>query len=226
MTTYPGAIDEFRNTENIQGVEYKPADTTTVFAEDTNAHSSAIVAIEATLGVNPAGEFETVADRLNAGSGGGGAWELIYDETISGGGIELFANNLDLQADKIYEIYFGSVCPNETTRITFHGSTEIFMGWQGSKIDGGGWAYQSAPPYISHPSLGAGAGKLTITTTPNGSANAQLGFNLGNQRAYDFRGSDLNYYSGGVNLTGVKLRTNTDYNLGNGSYLRVFRRAS
>lgn len=69
MSTYPGAVDEFRNTTNIQGVEYNPDDTTTVFAEDTNSHSSAIVAIEQTLGVDPAGDFETVADRLDAASG-------------------------------------------------------------------------------------------------------------------------------------------------------------
>lgn len=69
MSIYPGAIDEFRNTANIQGVVYNPDDQTTVFAEDTNAHSDAIIAIEQTLGTNPAGDFETVADRLDAASG-------------------------------------------------------------------------------------------------------------------------------------------------------------
>lgn len=66
MSTYPGEIDEFRNTENLPGVEYDAADTKTVYAEDTNNHSSAIVAIESTLGVNPAGDAESVADRLDA----------------------------------------------------------------------------------------------------------------------------------------------------------------
>lgn len=66
MSTYPGEIDEFRYTTNLPGVEYNPADTKTVYAEDTNNHSSAIVAIESTLGVNPAGDAESVADRLNA----------------------------------------------------------------------------------------------------------------------------------------------------------------
>lgn len=65
MSTYPGAIDEFRNTTNLPGVEYNAADTATVFAEDTNDHSSAIVAIEQALGVEPTGDFESVADRLN-----------------------------------------------------------------------------------------------------------------------------------------------------------------
>lgn len=81
MSIYPGAIDEFRDTANIQGVEYNPADTTTVFAEDTNAHSSAIVAIETTLGENPAGAFETVADRLDAASGSSLPVGAIYTTT-------------------------------------------------------------------------------------------------------------------------------------------------
>jgi len=81
MSTYPGAIDEFRNTENIPGVEYNPEDTTTVFAEDTNNQSSAIVAIESTLGVNPAGAFETVADRLDAASGSSLPVGAVYTTT-------------------------------------------------------------------------------------------------------------------------------------------------
>lgn len=71
MSTYPGEIDEFRNTENLPGVEYNAADTKTVYAEDTNNHSDAIVAIESTLGINPAGDFESVADRLDNIGGGG-----------------------------------------------------------------------------------------------------------------------------------------------------------
>lgn len=66
MTTYPGAIDEFRTTQNIPGILYDPDDTKTVFAEDTNNHSTAIVAIETELGTNPAGASATVADRMNA----------------------------------------------------------------------------------------------------------------------------------------------------------------
>lgn len=66
MTIYPGAIDEFRTAQNIPGVLYDPADTKTVFAEDTNNHSDAIVAIENELGTNPAGAFADVASRLEA----------------------------------------------------------------------------------------------------------------------------------------------------------------
>lgn len=108
MSTYPGEIDEFRNTENLPGVEYDPADTKTVYAEDTNNHSDAIMAIESTLGVNPAGSFETVADRLDDMDGNTlpvgavytttagddetqpafpGEWECIATGTIVGGKI-------------------------------------------------------------------------------------------------------------------------------------------
>lgn len=65
MTIYPGAIDEFRTTQNIPGILYDAADTKTVFAEDTNNHSDAIVAIENELGTNPAGAFANVASRLD-----------------------------------------------------------------------------------------------------------------------------------------------------------------
>lgn len=65
MTNYPGAIDEFRVTQNIPGVLYNADDTKTVFAEDTNNHSDAIVAIETELGTNPAGAFATVDSRLD-----------------------------------------------------------------------------------------------------------------------------------------------------------------
>lgn len=65
MTTYPGAIDEFRVTQNLPGILYDAADTKTVYAEDTNNHSDAIVAIETELGTNPSGASATVVDRLN-----------------------------------------------------------------------------------------------------------------------------------------------------------------
>lgn len=64
MSVYPADIDSFRTVENLPGVEYDPADTKTVFAQDANNHSDAIIAIEATLGENPQGSFDTLVDRL------------------------------------------------------------------------------------------------------------------------------------------------------------------
>lgn len=66
MSNYPGAIDEFRATQNLPGVLYNELDQTTVYAEDTNSHSEAIVAIQTTLGLEPASAYPTVADRLDA----------------------------------------------------------------------------------------------------------------------------------------------------------------
>lgn len=65
MTNYPGAIDEFRTTQNLPGIFYDETDKTTVYAEDTNNHSAAIIAIEETLGTDPAGTFDTVDGRLD-----------------------------------------------------------------------------------------------------------------------------------------------------------------
>lgn len=65
MSDYPGAIDEFRVTQNLPGILYNAEDTKTVFAEDTNNHSNAIIAIEETLGVDPAGSAPSVVDRLD-----------------------------------------------------------------------------------------------------------------------------------------------------------------
>ena len=48
MSDYPGAIDEFRVTQNLPGILYNAEDTKTVFAEDTNNHSNAIIAVSYT----------------------------------------------------------------------------------------------------------------------------------------------------------------------------------
>lgn len=65
MSNYPGAIDEFRTTQNLPGILYDETDTTTVYAEDSNNATSAIVAIETELGTNPSGASATVAGRLD-----------------------------------------------------------------------------------------------------------------------------------------------------------------
>lgn len=46
MSIYPTANDSFRTAVNLPGLVYNPLDTKTLFAEDFNALSSAIVAIE------------------------------------------------------------------------------------------------------------------------------------------------------------------------------------
>lgn len=64
MSVYPGAYDEFREVENLPGIVYNPADKKTVFAEDTSNSFDAIAAIEDTLGLNPQGDAENVANRI------------------------------------------------------------------------------------------------------------------------------------------------------------------
>lgn len=66
MSNYPGAIDEFRTAQNLPGILYDETDTTTVYAEDSNNATSAIVAIETELGTNPSGASATVGGRLDA----------------------------------------------------------------------------------------------------------------------------------------------------------------
>lgn len=224
MVKYPSEIFTGREIANLPGIEYKEEDKTTIFAEDVGGLNAEVHAIESTLGVNPQGEFDTVADRLAAGGGGGGAWELIYDETVALGQPYLEATGLDLESDKIYEIYFSVFSPDETTRFDFAGSSPIFFGWNGERIEAGSWTFQISPPWLSHQSVGPGTGKLTLTTMYNGTAAADLSYTIGNQRSYRFQGSDTNWYSGGLNLTSIKLRTNTDYNLSAGSYMRIFRK--
>jgi hypothetical protein len=71
MATFPGAIATFRTMVNRVGVVYDALKTKVIYAEDLNKHSEEINAIETTLGVNPQGGYTDVAERLDAGVGGG-----------------------------------------------------------------------------------------------------------------------------------------------------------
>lgn len=66
MADFPSSIFDPRTVENLPGVSYDAADTQTLYAEDINAATAEIVAIEETLGENPEGSFDTVAERLDA----------------------------------------------------------------------------------------------------------------------------------------------------------------
>lgn len=85
---YPGAVDSFRTLTNVPGVTYAEEESTVVFAEDSIQRSDAIVAIETTLGINPQGDSDTVADRIQAiedGGGGGGGDGLPYTDDGTNG---------------------------------------------------------------------------------------------------------------------------------------------
>ena len=65
MSGYPDAIDSFRTVENLPEVTYDEDDTKTIFAEDINNLTSAVVAIQTTLGENPEGGTTDVVNRLD-----------------------------------------------------------------------------------------------------------------------------------------------------------------
>lgn len=74
MADYPGSIFDPRTVENLPGIVFDAAETKTMFAEDLNDGNAEIVAIEETLGLNPQGAYDTVAERLDAMPSGGGTW--------------------------------------------------------------------------------------------------------------------------------------------------------
>ncbi len=66
MADFPSSIFEPRELDNLEGIDYVPEDTKTIFAEDVNKPNAEIVAIEETLGTNPQGAYDTVKDWLTA----------------------------------------------------------------------------------------------------------------------------------------------------------------
>lgn len=72
-TDYPGALDTFTNPAPTDGMNLPS------HAEQHANANDAIAAIQAELGTNPSGSYDTVKDRLAAlaGGGGGGAGGLV-----------------------------------------------------------------------------------------------------------------------------------------------------
>ena len=77
MATYPGGIFDPRIVENLPTIVFDAGETTTLFAEDTNDTNAEIVAIEETLGINPQGAYDSVAERLDNLPSGGGTWVKV-----------------------------------------------------------------------------------------------------------------------------------------------------
>lgn len=226
MTIYPGAIDEFRTTQNIPGVLYDAADTKTVFAEDTNNHSDAIVAIEETLGENPQGDYPTVADRLAASGGGGGAWEQIFHYVATGSENEIEFDGLDLQADEQYEVYFSVACDYATSILELYGVYLLTMSWNGLRCDSGSVDFQTGIPFLSHQSLGPGTGKLELRKMHNGSTTGWLEYIVGAGRNYRLMGADSGWYVGGANLTKLKFKCNSSELFKAGSYITILKKVA
>lgn len=78
MANYPTGIWVPRDTENLPGITYDPADKKNMFAEDFSIPADEIVAIETILGVNPSNGYPTVADWIAAVQALiGGGWTLL-----------------------------------------------------------------------------------------------------------------------------------------------------
>lgn len=106
MADYPNAIYEQRELENLPGLEYDANNKKTLYAEDMRGLGDEVTAIETTLGINPEGEYATVAERLDNSGGGGGNWELIFNETTTTDLDYFDITGLDLNADERYKFYF------------------------------------------------------------------------------------------------------------------------
>jgi len=72
MADFPDSIYSPRTKENVEGVEYDPDETNTLFAEDVEKDDDEIVAIETILGTLPSGEYNTVREWLEALEAAGG----------------------------------------------------------------------------------------------------------------------------------------------------------
>ena len=106
---YPGAIKTFREIEDLPGVVYEPDQKTTIFAKDTTDISDEVVAIEQTLGTNPNGEYETVADRLD--DMGGGGTSFIYEKVILSEPTNIFSFSTEISMDTMRYLRFRCIFP-------------------------------------------------------------------------------------------------------------------
>lgn len=91
MADYPGSIYDPREVENLPTIAFDADETTTLFAEDTNGANAEIVAIEETVGVNPQGSYDTVAERLDD--------LAIADDVVPYTGA---AHNVDLGTNELF----------------------------------------------------------------------------------------------------------------------------
>lgn len=224
MTTYPGAIDEFRTVENLPGVTYDEDDTKTVFAEDTNNLADAVVAIETTLGTNPEGDFSTVADRLATLGGGGGAWEFVAEDVASGSDNEIYIDGLDIATDEAYLVFFSVQNSSNTTQLELYGTSFITPSMWGQRYEPGGSTTQSGLYFISHQSLGPGVGSLLLQKTPNGAIAADLNYSIGSSRSYRMQGMFGNWTGTPDNLDKIRIKGDSSSALDAGSRIAVYRR--
>lgn len=66
MADFPTSLFEIRETQNLPGIVYDPADKKNLFSEDIQNIGGEITAIEEVLGLNPQASYDTVAEFLLA----------------------------------------------------------------------------------------------------------------------------------------------------------------
>lgn len=66
MSEYPGSLPTYRDVDNQAGATYEPSEESTIFAEDIETLRDDLIAIAATLGLDPQGAYASVVARLNA----------------------------------------------------------------------------------------------------------------------------------------------------------------
>jgi hypothetical protein len=74
MSDFPDAIYTPRETENLPGISYDPANKRNMYSEDFQNLGAEINAIETILGTNPQGDFDTVKEWLESLGSGGNTW--------------------------------------------------------------------------------------------------------------------------------------------------------
>lgn len=95
MADFPTTIFEARETENLPGLVYNPADKKNMYSEDFQNLGAEITALETVLGTLPAGDYDTIREALEALFAGAG----IGDADSVGD----FLHALDFIGDDIYE---------------------------------------------------------------------------------------------------------------------------
>lgn len=196
MSTYPDNIYEHRELENLPGIEYDVNDSKTLYAEDITKLGDEVAAIETTLGTDVAGEYDTVGERLdNMSGGGGGALELLGTYTPTTAQREFDITDLDIRTHKHLIIYYDIGVATGTARFSVYGTYGENQSVRGVRATSSGVTSETNVDYVAHESHGHGIGRLEVIANDYYHYTWILDQKLG-ERAYDFKGHYNDWYFG------------------------------